>query len=1441
MPHIPGHVLTIEEEIARFEAFLGRVPQQEPPITTVAQPTPEVTAEQQSVVSKITDTVIGAGPFVPLIAPALIAEAISPGNPFSGAIQGISQGIRGAIGNLVRPTLAATGRTPFSFLEPPAPTSTAQAVGQGIGTLFANIPTAGSAVPESEFLVNRARRPGPSTPLETALINLEIATLPVAHGVSPQQIGTAFRAGRAVLGARAAPRIVPPAPVRPVVRDITEVFPPARETRLPAGPSPQAPLALPEGPRVMPPAGGVISETQPARVLPSQGGVVPRVERPFILGADELAVKISRTRPVGRVARPVVEPAPAVQPSVSPPTATTAQTVADIPVPTRPRKVTPTPDGTVMEPSSAETAFLGLEPHVVGLSRTQRVMNSIAGMLGPKRIKGVRSFPSLFGAGRTQADPIVNPVVAIAKEATKRADDLANVERIVLNRNINKVFKFSNDGTFRIPSLAGVETRRPGGPTLRTVAARLPLYRERLSAEQLDVLEQIKETLVNPRETYNSFPIRDSQTGKFKRGVPASAPDILEDGGGFYMPLGGADSEQLDLPAKIISIGRRGGRTTTGAERGRVFTGTPDGPTNVLTQEEAIETLGYRYTHPSEAIGGFIQESGHRAATRYIGDALRQYGMTRKQIAQRLDPALFREMATLRTQIETIRRLGLKLNRTQSDNVRAFFEDPTFDDINLVFDAVDKSIQRGQFVGAGSEELRRLAQATKVRIAVIRPSYNRLLERARNARSVNGEAIAGIPDNALLANRKFPQVFADAASDQIQKMTPSGRIPVLGDFDSLYSGFRATADDSAIAIQGWLALFDNPVRWARTVAGHYRGFFDLNALGAFVDQRNSLSNLTVRIGDRTEVMPRVQDLVSRLGLRILGRRSAAAAVRGEQAGLSDIVFTKGKFNPFARLNNLFSLFGDRIRIDTMYDDITDALISGKTMDELWQSGDMRQMAEAVNTTTGFVDSSFGGPMGRRFLFAARWLQSRMEVVIQGAGAIRDPRILIETLPAGQRIAQASRLSTKQRLVGRRFWRLMNYGTALTVGINEWAKAEPEAAKTLGFEYNPTYLQPRVNGRINSNFMMVRWITRDWSAYGPFRSIYNLMHRAVTGRPDQAIRSLTSGSVQNAWDLISIATEQGDFRARSELGEKAVINSIEKFTGDRPDPNKSKLIQIGGRLLENFMTFNTEEVFESGEIIGEGNVATGSVGVAVELAGVQSTLLSPSDLADRHAKLDHLPSIDAAENYQKRISFSYADVEARREGFPINRHQARIQEAYDKFELRVQELVTGKDAEGLQIIDPRVNFKDRAFLYLDAQGTLFDQLGALREFDDSKFPEPIKALNRREVVTNEDAVDAWYAIRKMRSSINPRRGQPGGQPLEDNRQLFLNHRLLRPEQRAFVLRNINLTLPPEKIMEGMRSASPRTWSRINDSEKARKAHLRSIGANPDLTETLRVLP
>ncbi len=183
--------------------------------------------EPEGLVARIADTVINPAAF--LAAPALIGEAISPENPFSGFVRNIGSGFRESLGHIINNI--SPGGEPLDFLSPDLPTTTAESIGRGIGVGLANIPFVGSAVPSEQFIANRARIG--TSGLDTALINLEIATLPIAGGVSPQQIGVGIRGVRAAVGARAGRAIRPiPAPAQAVTRDISEVLPELAESRV---------------------------------------------------------------------------------------------------------------------------------------------------------------------------------------------------------------------------------------------------------------------------------------------------------------------------------------------------------------------------------------------------------------------------------------------------------------------------------------------------------------------------------------------------------------------------------------------------------------------------------------------------------------------------------------------------------------------------------------------------------------------------------------------------------------------------------------------------------------------------------------------------------------------------------------------------------------------------------------------------------------------------------------------------------------------------------------------------------------------------------------------------------------------------------------------------------------------------------------------------------
>lgn len=1096
----------------------------------------------------------------------------------------------------------------------------------------------------------------------------------------------------------------------------------------------------------------------------------------------------------------------------------------------------------IFEPTTAERHILGLREHTVGLTRGERINNALKRALG----RPFREATSLVGRGMTEADPVVSPVMQRARQGVRNAESLGNVHRTTVRPMVDDVFEFNEYG--QIPSLAGVEARRGAGPTIRTVAARYPIYRDsgKMTPEQIRIMDELRDIIEDPRQLYNQHPIVDVD-GNIVRAMPAQAEDIVE--GGFYLPAGSPEMGALDAPTSYANVRYGGTRTTTSAEHHRVFTGTPDGPTNVLTQEEAIEQLGARYPHPADAIGDFTVEAGRRAASVYIADALKPYGQTTKQIAAHIDPELFREMQTLRRDIDNLRGLGVRHSKKQSDTIHAFFDDPEFDDINAVYDVVSKPIQRGRFAGLNVQEAEALRKSIQARMSAIRPSYNRLMEKARNVKTINGEAVAGIPNHPLLRERKFPFVMADNAKEELQRMTGGTTRDIQHAADAWYVGTKATADDSALGIQTWIFAWNHPKRWLNMALSHWKAWFKPNVVASRIADYNSMSTRRIKVDGVEHILPTIEEAIS-AGVPITSGSSAPAALRGTTSaadkiftgpGRVRIPFTQRRINanPLKRFNDTYNAAVDDIGMWAFRDDVVDKLREGRTIDDLWSSGDMYEIGHAIARDRGMPGNVFGGPLGKRFAFASRWLQARLEMAANGVISVKDPRILVEAMPYGSRLTQANRLTMSQRTSAKRFWRFMTYATALTVAINEFAEEYPDAAAALGLEVNPTYLQPRTGvdlkrgefGRFNNNFMRIRFMGRDWSFYGPFHSLYNLLHLSATGRPHDALRGIAGGVPSNLWDLVGILTGQADFRSRSQLGEDIVAGTTERITGEEIDRNadtvEAKAIQIAGRMIENLTPFGAEEAYESGQVIGEGDIVGGSTGVYSEFFGIQSSEMSPSDIADRMALEHNLPTMNLAEPYQSRILYAFEDVEAKREGFPLTVNQARINGIYDGFDERVAEIVTMR-------LPPR----DKASLYMDAEGDMYAALNALRTFED-KFDDPFAALENGEIQSEADALDGWYAIANMPGAINPRTGKPGGDNFYRLRRLYLSR--LSPEYRDYVLRNSNIRVPPDIIMMGISSISPNKRRLLNDSIAARKRHLESIGASPDLADRLKVLP
>jgi len=74
---------------------------------------------------------------------------------------------------------------------------------------------------------------------------------------------------------------------------------------------------------------------------------------------------------------------------------------------------------------------------------------------------------------------------------------------------------------------------------------------------------------------------------------------------------------------------------------------------------------------------------------------------------------------------------------------------------------------------------------------------------------------------------------------------------------------------------------------------------------------------------------------------------------------------------FERSNLSFGVFGDTLRLDWANKLLEEELRRGRTLKELWDTGQMREMASIANKLTGWSEGRFGGDIGDVLMFAPK--------------------------------------------------------------------------------------------------------------------------------------------------------------------------------------------------------------------------------------------------------------------------------------------------------------------------------------------------------------------------------------------------------------------------------------------------------------------------------------
>lgn len=808
-----------------------------------------------------------------------------------------------------------------------------------------------------------------------------------------------------------------------------------------------------------------------------------------------------------------------------------------------------------------ETALrdlLGGEPPVPRLSRIDRLLNTFKRTIGATGIS-------------PEEELTASTVMRTRRELRHVVDARANAFTAEGTARVHRVFQTDDLG--RIQSL-------PGAPTIQDIAARLPLYADQLTPEQMGAMRWMEEAIAPYSRALK------------EQGVDlASRPDIVK--GGFYLPRGRAALEGADEPMKFAAGGRTG--TKKGFERAAVFE----------SMSQGIDK-GYRYAPFDAAMESYAKDAGKRVIDAYGANLFRNatdetgrlLGETPQARLLQQNPALEGQVNTLR---EKVRRLGARIDNADRRMRSAGMEEqrintalrPIEEKIDLQVGALSEAY--GDDIGSLVQQirngeskariLRRLANSPATRKAVaaeklseleaeyaraqaelsdIIPQWKKALDRARQM--PRGQGSIGF---SQLQGISFPDAVANAANKYLRAEQPwSGPLAIpahaLNAANNLLRGLRATADASFLGIQGLLGLGHKPTSYGQAMKVAVKSVGNRDALGAFLIQFNDEA---ARKG-----LPSAYDWI-KAGLRTGGADTEFMIGQGFGSVGQRIAGA-----PVIRQSNrAFGYFGDTLRLhgaQGMFE------AGGRNM------ADLPQYAEVANLMTGWSKGRFLGDVGNLVQFAPRFFQSQLELL---ATAVSQ---------GGAKGSQARQMLIK----------MIGIGTLLTVAANE-------SIGNKGFDY----LSPTKDGQLNPNFMRIRYKGQDISLFGPWDSLLRAMVTAGQGDFSYLARTKASPSVQIAWDSITGRTFTGEKISvetylrgllpfsLAEIGKEGIIPTAIGITGVKSTPMTPRE-QLQVRFREKY---NREFNPEADYIIASQDP---------ELSGLVDTIRSGFETTDRLAQV-----------------------------------------------------------------------------------------------------------------------------------------------------------------------------------------------------------------------------
>ena len=725
---------------------------------------------------------------------------------------------------------------------------------------------------------------------------------------------------------------------------------------------------------------------------------------------------------------------------------------------------------------------------------------------------------------------------------------------------VDEIFEISNGGAITKrkaaqlgrKSFVGIDETLAGlPPSVQDIAARLPKFYRHLSVPEKQFFEYLRVEMHAVGRMLKAAGIGPDKWG-FRPDIIKGrfgAPD------GYYIPRGPAgeaagELDQVGVLQKFLdkSLSPDGiaGKNFKFKPPSSIA-GVPPRPAVFDSMAQGIDK-GWGYHPLDEVLHRYVEQASRASLEKEIGTYLKTsvdkagklIGSTPEQRMVQRAPELVSEFKFLQREMQSLPPLLGRMKNTiidMTEDMVAGKRSPVhlkralkeIEDVVVETQDVKATGAIRLYEGKTKDEIAEAIGKVKARLKDIEPKWESLKKKAAQ------EANMDLFD---LNGWTFPETTARAVNRAVKNVKPpEERANLIRAANAILRTLNATLDNSAMFLQGLLGFYESPRAWSKAMKVNIQAFWDSKALGKYIMDFDRLA--------AARNMPTARQYASN-GLRLGG--STGEFTLGGYSGIAGHI---GRFAGIKQANRAFGYFGDTLRLGLAEAEYERLLVSGVNLKGAAATGQLKKINETINNSTGWSSSQILNVFDM-VNFAPRYLLSRFQTYVKALTGLHPHatierryarRAVLKLVAYGTAITELANWSQGNETDRRpfikvldpgRFDKLANIGLPMDSDLRFIAEGKAhhgEKVETLMLDLEGPkaqdltpeqreYLEDWTIWDTNPNFMKIRYAGRDWSVFGPWMAIPQILMGIAQGDTEAVGRRVVNAPVAKiSWDLV----------------------------------------------------------------------------------------------------------------------------------------------------------------------------------------------------------------------------------------------------------------------------------------------------------------------------------